>query len=86
MTISKSILVTNNDIRSSRLAREMLDCIRPFKGTVFIEKDNRKIQINGLIGILSLGIEYGDELEFSFISDNQETVDKLFNEIKVLLT
>ncbi len=86
MTISKSFSVTNNDIRSSQLARDILDCVRPFEGTVFAEKENRKIQANTLLGILSLGIEYGDELKFSFISDNQEAIDKLFGEMEVLLS
>lgn len=86
MTISKSFSVTNNDIRSSRLSRDMLNCIRLFKGTVFIEKENRKIQANSLLNILSLGIEYGDELKISCLSDNCQATDELLDEIKTLLT
>lgn len=85
MTISKSFSVTNEDIKSSRLARDMLDCIRPFAGTVFIEKENRKIRANTLLNILSLGIEYGDELKFSCISDNNQAIDELFSKMKVLI-
>ncbi len=63
----------------------ILDCVRPFQGTVFIEKDGRKIQANSLIGILSLGIEFCDELKITCIGNDENTSEALMDEIEKLL-
>lgn len=85
MTFSRMIFVSNEDIRSSRLAREILDCVRSFPGTVFIEKDGRKIQANSLIGILSLGIEFCDELKITCMGSTEKPSEALMDEIEKLL-
>lgn len=85
MTFSRMIFVSKEDIRSSRLAWAILDCVRPFQGTVLIEKDGRKIQANSLIGILSLGIEFCDELKITCIGGTEKPSEALMDEIENLL-
>lgn len=85
MTITKIFNVTKNDISNSRLSREMLNCVRSFEGTIFIKKNGRKVQITSLISILGLGIELGDELQFTCYCNSEIMANRFFSDIGELL-
>lgn len=45
------------------VARDILDCVRKFQGSVYIEKDGRTVSAGTMIGILSLGLQNGDNIK-----------------------
>lgn len=42
------------------VARDILDCVREFQGSVYIEKDGRSVSAGSMVGILSLVLQNGD--------------------------
>lgn len=78
------IVSTPYGIHGNRLAQELQSCIGDYKGSVFIEKDGRRVSVNSLIGILSLGITDGDALDFIVSEDDDNAglvLEKLRNVI-----
>lgn len=49
-----------NDRGSVPVARDILDCVREFQGSVYIEKDGRSVSAGSMVGILSLVLQNGD--------------------------
>lgn len=47
------------------VARDILDCVREFQGSAYIEKDGRTVSAGSMVGILSLSISNGDTIKVS---------------------
>lgn len=45
------------------VARDILDCVREFQGSVYIEKDGRTVSAGSMVGILSLALQNDDIIE-----------------------
>lgn len=62
-------------VGGTRLARDILDCTRDFKGSVYIEKDGRTVSAGTMIGILSLGLERNDRVKVICLGDDESAVN-----------
>lgn len=45
------------------MARDILDCVREYQGSVYIEKDGRSVSAGSMVGILSLALQSGDNIK-----------------------
>lgn len=60
-------------------AQDILKCVSEYRNSVYIEKNGRTVSANSLIGIVSLGLENGDNIKVSCMG-NDEFSTKLFLE------
>ena len=78
--VSKEIVVRNQVGLHARPATFFIQKANEFKSTVWIEKDERKVNAKSLLGVLSLGITKGTTVTITADgADEKETVDKLAN-------
>jgi len=66
----KSIAVTNQVGLHARPATFFIQKANEFKATVWIEKDERKVNAKSLLGVLSLGIVKGTSI--NIIADGED--------------
>jgi phosphotransferase system HPr (HPr) family protein len=66
----KEINIKTNKRLVGRSAVELIQAFTPFKSEIYLELENRHISVKSLLGILSAGIEPGDELRFTIMDDN----------------
>lgn len=53
------------------IARDILDCVREFQGSVYIEKDGRSVSAGSMVGILSLALQRGDIIKVTCSGKNE---------------
>ena len=71
MCVKKDVLVQNQVGLHARPANE-------FKSSIWVEKDERRVNAKSLLGVLSLGIVGGTSIDIiADGSDEQEAVDSL---------
>ncbi len=61
--VSKTIVVTNQVGLHARPATFFIQKSNEFKSSIWIEKEERRVNAKSLLGVLSLGITRGTEIE-----------------------
>ena len=74
----KDVVVQNQVGLHARPATFFIQKANEFKSTIWVEKQERRINAKSLLGVLSLGIVGGTEIDIiADGSDEQEAVDSL---------
>lgn len=78
MCVKKDVLVQNQVGLHARPATFFIQKANEFKSSIWVEKDERRINAKSLLGVLSLGIVGGTSIDIiADGSDEQEAVDSL---------
>lgn len=87
--ISRNIVITNTSGLHARPATFFIQKANSYKASIWIEKEDRKVNAKSLLGVLSLGIAKG--MTINLIADGQdeelaisgltELIDSGFSEI-----
>ena len=78
MCVKKDVLVQNQVGLHARPATFFIQKANEFKSSIWVEKDERRVNAKSLLGVLSLGIVGGTSLDIiADGSDEQEAVDSL---------
>ena len=78
MCVKKDVLVQNQVGLHARPATFFIQKANEFKSSVWVEKDERRVNAKSLLGVLSLGIVGGTSIDIiADGSDEQEAVDSL---------
>ena len=81
--VRKDVTITNNIGLHARPATFFIQKANTFKSSVWIEKDERKVNAKSLLGVLSLGIAQG--MSIAIVADGADensAVDSLVNLIE----
>jgi len=73
--VSREVKITNSIGLHARPATFFIQRANSFKSSVWVEKDDRKINAKSLLGILSLGIAKG--MPITIIADGADENDAL---------
>ena len=77
---SKEVVVQNQVGLHARPATFFIQKANEFKSSVWVEKDERKVNAKSLLGVLSLGITKGTSIDIiADGADEQEAVTTLVN-------
>ena len=68
--VKKEMTITNNIGLHARPATFFIQKANTFKASIWIEKDDRKVNAKSLLGVLSLGIAKG--MVVTLIADGQD--------------
>ncbi len=78
MCVKKDVLVQNQVGLHARPATFFIQKANEFKSSIWVEKDERRVNAKSLLGVLSLGIVGGTSIDITADgSDEQEAVDSL---------
>ena len=78
MCVKKDVLVQNQVGLHARPATFFIQKANEFKSSIWVEKDERRVNAKSLLGVLSLGIVGGTSIDIiAEGSDEQEAVDSL---------
>ena len=78
MCVKKDVLVQNQVGLHARPATFFIQKSNEFKSSIWVEKDERRVNAKSLLGVLSLGIVGGTSIDIiADGSDEQEAVDSL---------
>ena len=78
MCVKKDVLVKNQVGLHARRATFFIQKANEFKSSIWVEKDERRVNAKSLLGVLSLGIVGGTSIDIiADGSDEQEAVDSL---------
>ena len=78
MCVKKDVLVQNQVGLHARPATFFIQKANEFKSSIWVEKDERRVNAKSLLGVLSLGIDGGTSIDIiADGSDEQEAVDSL---------
>lgn len=78
MCVKKDVLVQNRVGLHARPATFFIQKANEFKSSIWVEKDERRVNAKSLLGVLSLGIVGGTSIDIiADGSDEQEAVDSL---------
>ena len=81
--ITRKITVTNSVGLHARPATYFIQEANKYKSTISVKKDQRKVNAKSLLGVLSLGIIQGMEIELEAEgTDEAEALDGLSNLIE----
>lgn len=76
----KDVTVQNQVGLHARPATFFIQKANEFKSSIWIDKDERKVNAKSLLGVLSLGIVGGTQIRIAANgSDEEEAVDELVN-------
>ena len=81
--VKREVIITNNIGVHARPATFFIQKANTFKSSIWIEKEERKVNAKSLLGVLSLGIAQG--MTISIVadgSDENDAVDGLVDLIK----
>jgi phosphocarrier protein len=73
--ISREVTITNTIGLHARPATFFIQKANAFKCTVWVEKEDRKVNAKSLLGVLSLGIAQG--MSIKLIADGQDEAEAL---------
>lgn len=73
--IKREMTITNNIGLHARPATFFIQKANSFKSSIWIEKDDRKVNAKSLLGVLSLGIAKG--MVVTLVADGQDEIDAL---------
>ena len=78
MCVKKDVLVQNQVGLHARPATFFIQKANEYKSSIWVEKDERRVNAKSLLGVLSLGIVGGTSIDIiADGSDEQEAVDSL---------
>ena len=78
MCVKKDVLVQNQVGLHARPATFFIQKANEFESSIWVEKDERRVNAKSLLGVLSLGIVGGTSIDIiADGSDEQEAVDSL---------
>lgn len=78
MCVKKDVLVQNQVGLHARPATFFIQKANEFKSSIWVEKDEHRVNAKSLLGVLSLGIVGGTSIDIiADGSDEQEAVDSL---------
>jgi len=80
----KSVKVTNPVGLHARPAIYLIQKANEFSSGIWLEKDERRINAKSLLGVLSLGVGTGEEI--NIIGDGKDEVDAVETLIKIIET
>ncbi len=80
--IKRDVIVTNNIGLHARPATFFIQKANTYKSSVWVEKDDRKVNAKSLLGVLSLGIAKG--MTITLIADGQDD-EKAVNDLVDLI-
>lgn len=85
--VKKEVTITNNIGLHARPATFFIQKANTFKSSIWIARDERKVNAKSLLGVLSLGIAQGMSIEIvADGSDESDAVNSLVELIKSGLT
>lgn len=82
--IKREVTITNNIGLHARPATFFIQKANTFKSSIWIEKDERKVNAKSLLGVLSLGIAQG--MSISIIADGSDENDAVNGLIELIKT
>ena len=82
--VKKEVTVTNNIGLHARPATFFIQKANTYKSSVWVEKDERKVNAKSLLGVLSLGIAKG--MTITLIADGQDEVGAIDGLIELIET
>ena len=68
--VKRDVVITNNIGLHARPATFFIQKANSFKSSIWLEKDDRKVNAKSLLGVLSLGIAKG--MTVTLIADGQD--------------
>ncbi|MDK2801007.1 MAG: phosphocarrier protein HPr [Clostridiales bacterium] len=78
--ISKEVVVQNQVGLHARPATFFIQKANEFKSSIWVEKDERKVNAKSLLGVLSLGISKGTKITIiADGTDEEEAVNAMVN-------
>ena len=81
--VRKEVTITNNIGLHARPATFFIQKANTFKSSIWIEKEERKVNAKSLLGVLSLGITQGMSISISADgTDENDAVNALIELIK----
>jgi phosphocarrier protein len=81
--VRKEVTITNNIGLHARPATFFIQKANTFKSSIWIEKEERKVNAKSLLGVLSLGIAQGMSISISADgTDENDAVNALIELIK----
>ena len=82
--VKKEVTVTNNIGLHARPATFFIQKANTYKCSVWVEKDERKVNAKSLLGVLSLGIAKG--MTITLIADGQDEVGAIDGLVELIRT
>lgn len=73
--ISRDIVITNTSGLHARPATFFIQKANSYRSTIWVEKDDRRVNAKSLLGVLSLGIAKG--MSVTLIADGQDEKEAL---------
>ena len=73
--ISREVTITNSIGLHARPATFFIQKANAYKASVWVEKDDRRVNAKSLLGVLSLGIAQG--MTITLLADGQDEEDAL---------
>ena len=80
--VKKDVVVTNNIGLHARPATFFIQKANTYKSSIWVEKDDYKVNAKSLLGVLSLGIAKG--MNITLIADGQDE-EKAVNDLVELI-
>ena len=82
--VKKEVTITNNIGLHARPATFFIQKANTFKSSIWIEKEERKVNAKSLLGVLSLGIAQG--MSISIVADGSDENDAVNGLIELIKT
>lgn len=79
--MQKTFKVTSEDGIHARPATALVNAANKFKSEVFAEAGGRKVTMKSILGVLSFGLEAGDQITFYADGEDAAEVMAAFEEI-----
>ena len=73
--ISRDIVITNTSGLHARPATFFIQKANSYRSTIWVEKDDRRVNAKSLVGVLALGIAKG--MSVTLIADGQDEKEAL---------
>ena len=81
--LKKDVTITNNIGLHARPATFFIQKANSFKSSIWIEKDDRKVNAKSLLGVLSLGIAKG--MTVTLIADGVDEAEAINGLVELIL-
>ena len=81
--LKKDVTITNNIGLHARPATFFIQKANSYKSSIWIEKDDRKVNAKSLLGVLSLGIAKG--MTVTLIADGADETDAINGLVDLIL-
>ena len=81
--LKKDVTITNNIGLHARPATFFIQKANSFKSSIWIEKDDRKVNAKSLLGVLSLGIAKG--MTVTLIADGVDETEAINGLVELIL-